>query len=139
MGFVYHIALILWSLFLLQASSLSLAKTQQQDMVYNVTNFRSDTKLGGGKCNLYQGIWVVDNSYPLYKPLSCPFINPQFDCIKYGRPDKQYLKYSWKPDSCNLPRYLPLSLPLYTPVGFLTKKIPKCMCLQILYTLCMYS
>lgn len=67
---------------------------------------RSREVLAAGGCNLFQGRWVVDPSYPLYESSSCPFIDPEFDCIKYGRPDKQYLKFSWKPDSCDLPRYV---------------------------------
>lgn len=61
-------------------------------------------KVTNGGCNLFEGKWVPDASFPLYEPSNCPFIDAEFDCIKYGRPDKQFLKYSWKPDSCNNPR-----------------------------------
>ncbi|KAA3478513.1 protein trichome birefringence-like 38 [Gossypium australe] len=54
-------------------------------------------------CNLFQGKWVFDPSYPFYLPSKCPFVDPGFDC--HGRPDKQYLKYAWKPDACSLPRF----------------------------------
>lgn len=57
-------------------------------------------------CDLYKGRWVVDTSYPLYAASSCPFIDSEFDCLKHGRSDTQYLKYAWKPDSCDLPRYI---------------------------------
>ncbi|CAI9087310.1 OLC1v1021353C1 [Oldenlandia corymbosa var. corymbosa] len=61
--------------------------------------------LGSSGCNLFQGKWVYDKSFPLYESSSCPFIESVYDCEKHGRPDKQYLKYAWKPDSCSLPRF----------------------------------
>ncbi|CAM9000754.1 unnamed protein product [Rhodiola kirilowii] len=64
-----------------------------------------DRKVTHGECNLFQGKWVQDDSFPLYESSDCPFIDAEFDCIKYGRLDKQFLKYSWKPDSCNIPRF----------------------------------
>ncbi|KAJ9563326.1 hypothetical protein OSB04_008486 [Centaurea solstitialis] len=54
-------------------------------------------------CDLYKGRWIADNSYPLYMASTCPFISSEFDCLKHGRSDTQYLKYAWKPDSCDLP------------------------------------
>ena len=73
--------------------------------LYNTSRTVTNRELLSNGCNLFRGKWVFDASYPLYESKGCPFIDPEFDCIKYGRPDKQFLKFSWKPDSCNVPRY----------------------------------
>ncbi|KAF2307752.1 hypothetical protein GH714_031476 [Hevea brasiliensis] len=41
-------------------------------------------------CDLFDGEWVRDDSYPLYKPGSCSLIDEQFNCILNGRPDKDF-------------------------------------------------
>ncbi|CAA0833583.1 Protein trichome birefringence [Striga hermonthica] len=56
------------------------------------------------KCDLFDGNWVKDESYPLYKPGSCSLIDEQFDCFLNGRPDHGYYKQKWKPKGCTLPR-----------------------------------
>ncbi|VVA97353.1 unnamed protein product [Arabis nemorensis] len=55
-------------------------------------------------CEFFDGEWVRDDSYPLYKPGSCNLIDEQFNCISNGRPDFDFQKLKWKPKKCSLPR-----------------------------------
>ncbi|MQL91832.1 hypothetical protein Taro_024455 [Colocasia esculenta] len=55
-------------------------------------------------CDIFTGSWVRDDSYPLY-PSGCPAIDPQFNCQLFGRPDTDYQRYKWRPNSCDLPRF----------------------------------
>ncbi|KAK1553228.1 hypothetical protein Q3G72_031261 [Acer saccharum] len=56
-----------------------------------------------GKCDLYDGRWVRDNTKPYYPAGSCPHIDRDFDCHRNGRPDDGFVKWKWKPNGCDMP------------------------------------
>lgn len=55
-------------------------------------------------CDLFEGSWVRDDSYPLYKSGSCPHIDEPFNCFLNGRSDNMFEKFRWQPKNCNIPR-----------------------------------
>ncbi|KAK2370717.1 protein trichome birefringence [Trifolium repens] len=93
--------LFLLTLFLL----FSFHQTKAEEFNTTTTTTIFNERKLAGRCNWFRGKWVFDSSYPLYDPSSCPFIDPQFNCQKYGRPDTQYQKYRWQPFTCSLPRF----------------------------------
>ncbi|KAA8549425.1 hypothetical protein F0562_001102 [Nyssa sinensis] len=93
-------------LFLVQshiASSVLLLNLKNH---HNHPNHRTPLLRGNQtSCALFMGTWVRDDSNPIYQAESCSIIDPQFNCQMYGRPDTDYLKYSWRPANCELPRF----------------------------------
>lgn len=55
-------------------------------------------------CDVTKGKWVFDENYPLYTNASCPFIDEGFNCQTNGRLDKDYMKWRWQPQDCDVPR-----------------------------------
>ncbi|KAL5218096.1 hypothetical protein ABZP36_018780 [Zizania latifolia] len=62
---------------------------------------RSDAAL----CDVYDGRWVFDESYPLYTSNLCSFIDEGFSCEANGRMDQSYRKWRWQPTHCSIPRF----------------------------------
>ncbi|XP_040995920.1 protein trichome berefringence-like 7 [Juglans microcarpa x Juglans regia] len=58
-----------------------------------------------GTCNVFEGSWIYDESYPLYNASNCPFVEPGWNCWANGRKDRDYAKWRWKPKGCDLPRF----------------------------------
>lgn len=59
-----------------------------------------------GGCDVFNGDWVWDVSYPLYQSKDCRFLDEGFRCLENGRPDLFYTKWRWQPKDCNLPRHV---------------------------------
>lgn len=71
------------------------------------------------KCNLFSGNWIIPadddddddddgigrRSTPYYtNATKCP-IDDRQNCMKFGRPDTEFLRWRWKPDDCELPLF----------------------------------
>lgn len=74
-------------------------------------------------CDIFEGNWVWDDYYPLYKSPDCPFIDEGFRCSENGKPFDFYTKWRWQPKDCNLTRFLLLHLPLFSFCIFLLSHI----------------
>ncbi|XP_021681324.2 protein trichome birefringence-like 11 isoform X2 [Hevea brasiliensis] len=59
----------------------------------------------GVGCDIFDGNWIWDDSYPLYQSKDCSFIDTGFRCLENGRPDSFYTKWRWQPNHCDLPRF----------------------------------
>ncbi|WOK94602.1 hypothetical protein Cni_G03307 [Canna indica] len=66
-----------------------------------VAGFTRDTDV----CDVFDGSWVLDSSYPLYNSSECPFAERGFNCLANGRKDMDYLKWRWKPRQCDVPLF----------------------------------
>ncbi|XP_052175819.1 protein trichome birefringence-like [Diospyros lotus] len=91
--------------------------TQNEDSSNEVEAVKPNRKTSSGKklkkqssaeslmkCDLFDGEWVRDDSYPMYEPGSCSLMDEQFNCFLNGRPDDAYHQLKWKPKGCTLPR-----------------------------------
>lgn len=57
------------------------------------------------KCNIFSGKWVRSSTGPYYTNTTCSVIYAQQNCMKFGRPDSEFLKWRWKPNQCDLPLF----------------------------------
>lgn len=65
----------------------------------------SQGPLDAKTCDISIGQWVQDDSYPLYRPGTCSFVDEAFSCQRNLRPDSKYNRWRWAPRDCIVPRY----------------------------------
>ena len=56
-------------------------------------------------CNIFKGNWVPYPNGTYYTNTSCNLIIDEQNCLKFGRPELEFLKWRWKPDECELPLF----------------------------------
>ncbi|XP_027358951.1 protein trichome birefringence-like 19 [Abrus precatorius] len=57
------------------------------------------------QCKIFSGRWIPYPEGPYYSNKTCHFITDTQNCIMFGRPDREYLHWRWKPDECELPLF----------------------------------
>jgi len=57
------------------------------------------------QCDIFSGRWMHTSRPPYYTNDTCHWIIDQQNCIKFGRPDREYLHWRWRPDECELPLF----------------------------------
>ncbi|KAK3413563.1 hypothetical protein EUGRSUZ_I02110 [Eucalyptus grandis] len=58
------------------------------------------------KCDVFVGKWVYRPDAPTYyNNETCYAISDQQNCMKFGRPDTEFLKWRWEPEGCELPPF----------------------------------
>ena len=48
---------------------------------------------------------MPDDEPPYYTNLTCPFIDDLQNCMKFGKPSLEFMRWRWQPDGCDLPRF----------------------------------
>ncbi|XP_073059851.1 protein trichome birefringence-like 19 [Primulina eburnea] len=59
------------------------------------------------QCDISRGEWIPHPDAPHYTNTTCWAIHEHQNCMKYGRPDSDFIKWRWKPDGCALPEFNP--------------------------------
>ncbi|KAG4969624.1 hypothetical protein JHK82_035320 [Glycine max] len=87
------------------SSLLKINKYKQPSTTYDGTENLPSTSVK--KCDIFSGEWVPNPKAPYYTNTTCWAIHEHQNCIKYGRPDSEFMKWRWKPNECELPIFNP--------------------------------
>ncbi|XP_039054444.1 protein trichome birefringence-like 19 [Hibiscus syriacus] len=91
-----------YPLYLLKASSPKPSPATAFDS--REGELRSSIRISEGEdCDIFSGEWVPNHNAPYYTNTTCWAIHEHQNCMKYGRPDTEFMKWKWKPDGCELP------------------------------------
>ncbi|KAK6255652.1 Trichome birefringence-like [Theobroma cacao] len=98
--------LLTLSLILISSIPLCLLKSSHSPLPspkINISSLRSIEL--EKKCDVFNGKWVPHPQGPYYTNETCRLIIDQQNCMKFGRPDSEFMKWRWKPDDCELPLF----------------------------------
>ncbi|KAM7516633.1 hypothetical protein LguiA_006216 [Lonicera macranthoides] len=101
------ILLLILSLSLLIIIPLYLLNTSNSPQPYSIrrANALNNSTSTAKRCDIFRGKWVPSQITPYYTNSTCSVIYNLQNCLKFGRVDKEFLKWRWKPDQCYLPMF----------------------------------
>jgi hypothetical protein len=88
---------------------LMMNKSMQSPTSSNVNSIKKETLPSTTLkyCDIFSGEWVPNPKAPYYTNKTCWAIHEHQNCMKYGRPDSDFMKWRWKPNECELPIFNP--------------------------------
>ncbi|GMH27179.1 hypothetical protein Nepgr_029022 [Nepenthes gracilis] len=89
------------------SSSFGVAKDGKTNRAAAASSTTEASGSGSSRCDIFSGEWVPNPEAPYYTNRSCWAIHEHQNCMKYGRPDTEFMRWRWKPDGCDLPIFNP--------------------------------
>ncbi|GKB89486.1 trichome birefringence-like protein 19 [Tanacetum coccineum] len=84
------------------------SRKEEHEWVNGYVLKRKGSGGSGGTCDLFSGEWVENPEGPYYTNETCRAIQEHQNCMKFGRTDRDFLKWRWKPYKCELPIFDPM-------------------------------
>ncbi|XP_027076622.1 protein trichome birefringence-like 19 [Coffea arabica] len=76
------------------------------ELVYRRSSLPSSRAFGlVNRCDMFSGDWVPQVEGPYYTNETKCQIDDRQNCIKFGRPDTEFMKWRWKPSQCEVPPF----------------------------------
>lgn len=102
----HKIILLILLLSLLIIIPIYLLNTPNSPRPYSIRRSNANNSTNTAKrCDIFRGKWVPSQKEPYYTNSTCSVIYNLQNCLKFGRVDKEFLKWRWKPDQCYLPMF----------------------------------
>ncbi|KEH15496.1 trichome birefringence-like protein, putative, partial [Medicago truncatula] len=96
---VFTVTPLSYPLFRNPSSLKNIKKTNQPSTAFDDLNESASLPSTSiKKCDIFTGEWVPNPKGPYYTNKTCWAIHEHQNCMKYGRPDSDYLKWKWKPN-----------------------------------------
>ncbi|KAJ4882726.1 Protein trichome birefringence-like 19 [Raphanus sativus] len=86
---------------------------QQHPSQTSIVKLQDSVAATHKRCDIFSGEWVPNPEAPYYTNTTCWAIHEHQNCMRFGRPDTDFIKWKWRPHGCEN------DLPVFDPLRFL--------------------